>query len=429
VFENDAPEHIETDVAIVGAGPAGIAAAVAAASAGRRVVLLDEAPRPGGNIWRHTHRSHLPGSARQWLARLDGSGARVINGATVVDATRELSVTAERAGQPLLIQANSLILTTGARERFLPFPGWTLPGVFGVGGGQALLKSGLNVKDKTVVVAGSGPLLLPVAAALAQAGAHVALVAEQAPASRVTPFAAGLWRSPSRLAQAAGYRARFRRYALGTWVVNATGQDRVKSVTVANGKRAWSMRCDLLCVGYGLVPANELAIHLGADIDNDLVRVDGMQRTSVAGVFAAGEPTGIAGMDAALVSGQAAGFAAAGDDRRARALSAEFVPHRRFAEKLENTFALRPELRGLCGRDTVVCRCEDVRFSDFRAHRSARQSKLYERAGMGPCQGRVCGPAVRFLFGWGPDTVRPPLFPARIATLSAHRTSQHHGHD
>jgi hypothetical protein len=143
-----------------------------------------------------------------------------------------------------------------------------------------------------------------------------------------------------------------------------------------------------------------------------------MQRTSVANVYAAGEPTGIAGMDAALVAGQIAGFASAGDEQRGRALVPQAEAHRRFAADLETAFALRPELRTLPGRDTIVCRCEDVRFSECRALRSIRQSKLHVRTGMGPCQGRVCGPALRFLFGWGTDTIRPPILPARISTLA-----------
>jgi D-hydroxyproline dehydrogenase subunit alpha len=185
-------ERRDADVAVIGAGPAGIAAAVRAAAAGKRVVLLDESPRAGGQIWRHTRRSALPRQARRWLSALDASGAAHLARATVVDVTAE-RITAEGPDGALVVETENVVLATGARERFLPFVGWTLPGVVGVGGAQALLKSGADVRGRTVVVAGSGPLLLPVAAALAHAGARIALLVEQAPARRVRRLAAGLW--------------------------------------------------------------------------------------------------------------------------------------------------------------------------------------------------------------------------------------------
>ena len=190
-------ERVTADVAVVGLGPAGVAAAVRAAEVGARVVALDEAHAPGGQIWRHREASRgaLPAQARRWIGRLlklPASRCRVLQGATVVDAPAPGVLLAVAGEIPLRIDATATILATGARERFLPFPGWTLPGVLGVGGAQALVKSGASVRGLRVVIAGSGPLLLPVAATWARAGARVLCVAEQASFARVARFTAAL---------------------------------------------------------------------------------------------------------------------------------------------------------------------------------------------------------------------------------------------
>jgi NADPH-dependent 2,4-dienoyl-CoA reductase/sulfur reductase-like enzyme len=645
---------LRVDVAVVGAGPAGLAAACRAAEAGARTVVVDEAPAPGGQIWRrsvgakHAGASHREAGAPNreaaaWLARLAASGARCVSGATVIDAflapaaghpatwgdgNREDELQAAGTGAhggpaPVLcvevggvvrrIEAASLVLATGARERFLPFPGWTLPNVIGVGGAQALLKAGADFRRRRVVVAGSGPLLLPVAAALARAGAHVVVVAEQAPNREVMGFAASLWRRPSRLAQAARYRAAFwrARYRSGVWVSAARGtasvDDRdggsggVREVTLTDGRRAWREECDVLACAYGLVPNLELARLLGCAMvagssgvsgvsgrgeagglgrhgvgrlgvggvgvggvgvggetgytrdardDRDgatrVVRVDGSQRTSVDGIFCAGEPTGIGGVELALLSGQIAGIAAAahaaeaahgghpegsetgtrgplamtrrapamratnatdatsasaatraasptadaansaatagiatstptataaessstpaaadvsmtamaeagarstapetdirarsaasetdirsgsgrGTGRRPAATELRALQRRRDAEcgyvaALARTFRPREEVRRLATAETIVCRCEDVRLGRIDAGWTARQAKLYTRAGMGPCQGRICGPALEMIFGWDEaDSARPPIEPTRIGNLA-----------
>ncbi|HET9983167.1 MAG TPA: FAD-dependent oxidoreductase [Longimicrobiales bacterium] len=412
------PRRVTAQIAVVGAGPAGIAAAVRAAEAGARVVVLDEAPRPGGQIWRHTSRETLPPGARRWIERLDACGARVLSGATVVDAagTRLL---AQHRGEPLVVSAERVILATGARELFLPFPGWTLPGVVGVGGAQALLKAGTPVAGKRVMVAGSGPLLLPVAAALAGAGARVAVVAEQASPAAVRRFAAGLWRMPGKLWQAARYRAGFprARYRRGAWVMRADGDATVREATLTDGRRTWTEPCDLLAVGFGLTPATELPRLLGCRIEGARVQVDAYQHTSVSGILCAGEPTGIAGVEAAVLEGQIAACAAMGRAAEAAPFLAARDRWRRFAERLDAAFALRDELRTLANERTIVCRCEDVPLGRIDPGWGARAAKLYTRAGMGPCQGRICGAALQFLFDWTPDRVRVPVAPAAVGTL------------
>lgn len=414
------------DLAVVGGGPAGIAAAVAAADAGRSVVMLDEAPRPGGQVWRHLD-EEPPAAARPWLRRLSQSSAEVRSGVAVVDLVREaegqggrFTLVCRAPGGPQRVHATSLVLATGARERFVPFPGWTLPGVIGIGGAHALLESGVDFGGKRVVLSGSGPLLLSVAAGLSGAGARVLLIAEQAAAGRVLRFGAGLWRTPARLWEAGRYRLGVSRapYRLGSWVTRAVGEDRLEGVEVVVGGKQRSISCDILCTGFGLVPDLTLPRLLGCDVADGAVQVDRLQQSSVEGVWCAGETTGIGGADAALLEGRVAGLAASGAVREAEALTRRRDRARGFARALEEAFRPREELRRLPDADTIVCRCEDVRFGALNPEWEGRQAKLYTRAGMGACQGRMCGPAMEHLFGWPPGVGRIPASVATVDTLA-----------
>ncbi|MEO6528791.1 MAG: FAD/NAD(P)-binding oxidoreductase [Gemmatimonadaceae bacterium] len=422
-------ELVSADVLVVGAGPAGIAAAATIAESGRRVVLVDQSPTVGGQIWRHRHGSTPPAAARRWIARLQRSGTEVRCETTVVDlyASAEsglFSAVVERGTSAAVIHAPCVVLATGARERFLPFRGWTLPGVIGVGGAQALLKSGMSFAGKRVVIAGSGPLLLPVAAALVEDGARVQLVAEQADGRAVARFALGLWRRPATLAQAARYRAGFlgAPYRVGQWVTAARGAERLEEVTITDGRRERVLPCDTLCSAYGLVPNIQLARLLGCRVANGAAVVDARQETSVARVYAVGEASGIGGVELALVEGQIGALCAIGRDGEARRLHSDRASLAAIAAAMEQTFAPREELRAIATPDTIVCRCEDVTMGAIRAEWTMRQAKLYTRAGMGPCQGRVCGTALEFLHGWHADTGRTPAEPALVSTILADRS-------
>ncbi|MDR3775073.1 MAG: FAD/NAD(P)-binding oxidoreductase [Terracidiphilus sp.] len=414
------------DVVVVGAGPGGMAAATVAAEAGCRVCLLDDNAGPGGQIWRgfctETARKFPHGSSfARWAQRLERSGCQAWQGWHAIDQPGAGLLRLERAGEHRDVGYGSLIVATGARERFLPFPGWTLPGVMGTGGLQALVKSGLNARGKRVVVAGSGPLLLAVGAGLASAGARVEGIYEQAPLARLAGFGLTLLGQPGKLLEGARYRLKTLRsaYRTGSWVVGAEGRGHVEHVTLTDGSSDWTVECDWLGCGFHLVPDLELPRLLGCRIAGGLVAVDGMQQSSVPGVACVGELTGIGGLDKALVEGQIAGFAAAG--RRAEALALE--PRRKrlqqFAERLERAFSLREELRKLATAETLICRCEDVAFAALEGCAGWRQARLYTRCGMGACQGRVCGAATEFLFGWENATARPPVFPAAVSTLAA----------
>jgi NADPH-dependent 2,4-dienoyl-CoA reductase/sulfur reductase-like enzyme len=415
------------DLVVVGAGPGGIAAAAVAAEAGKRVCLLDNNSAPGGQIWRgfssETAGKYPHGRTfLSWMARLKASRCEVRSGWQVVDAPAPGRLRLECGIESCDLRFERLIVATGARERFLPFPGWTLPGAMGAGGLQALVKGGLDPRGKRVIVAGSGPLLLAVAAGLARAGATIAGIYEQASMAQVAGFGVHtLLTQPGKIAEGADYRLKTLStpYRLGWWVSRAEGRGRVEQVTVTDGRTVRTLACDWLACGFGLVPNLELPRLLGCRILDGSVEVDSLQQSSVPGVACVGELTGIGGLDKALAEGEIAGSAAAGLDSEASSAQRRLRPLRSFGLRMERAFALRPELAALPAADTVVCRCEDVVHGALQRCASAREAKLHTRCGMGACQGRICGTAAEFLYGWRQPSVRPPILPARIATLAA----------
>ncbi|HZR16363.1 MAG TPA: FAD-dependent oxidoreductase [Verrucomicrobiae bacterium] len=412
---------LDYDVVVVGAGPAGLAAACVAAESKKRVLMVDETPWLGGQIWRGQQAAPSRPVATAWFDRFSRSGATLRDRTCVVAAPSPGLLLAEHEEQPLRIRWKRLILATGARELFLPFPGWTLPGVMGPGGLLSLTKHGWPVKDKRIIIAGSGPLLLAAAEGLLKHDARILGIVEQASRNVVAGFALGLCRQPAKLWQGLKLQFALRdvRYLFGSWPVRADGTEHIESVTFTNGQRTWSTDCDLLACGFGLVPNVELPLALGCELEHGFVRVDQSQATTVPNVFCAGEPTGVGGADSALVEGQIAGYAAAGKLDRGHALFAQRASWHRFRSSLANAFALRAELKSLAAPETIVCRCEDVNLGRLRRFDNWREAKLHARCGMGPCQGRVCGPATKEVLGWGMESVRPPVCPARVQCLIA----------
>jgi NADPH-dependent 2,4-dienoyl-CoA reductase/sulfur reductase-like enzyme len=419
---------MDTEVLVVGSGPAGIAAAATAATHGREVLLLDDNLAPGGQIWREatTARQEEPDDVkRKTLLTLRVSGAQIFSGWRVFDAPRSGSLRAIHDSGPEIhtidVSYEQLVLATGARERLLPFPGWTLPGVFGAGGLEALARGGFSVAAKRIIVAGTGPLLLPVAAHLRQMGGRVTTVAEQASRRQLARFSTYLSRQPGKLIEGLQYRAASggSRYRPGCWPVSALGTDKAEGVRLTDGQRTWEEPCELLACGFHLAPNTELASLLGCVLRDGFIEVDDVQQTSITNVFAAGEPTGIAGLESALLTGTMAGLAAAGKLEEAKALLPRRQKFERFAERLKTAFALRPEVLALAKPDTIVCRCEDVTYEALKSYEDWNDAKRQTRCGMGACQGRVCGPATEALFGWRASSVRPPLFPVPLSAMSA----------
>jgi len=415
------------EVLVCGAGPAGIAAALAAASRGARVGLIDAQAGPGGAVWRHDVRFAAPRPAKRQL--------KALHGAARIRGLFQTQVVAARAGELLIetpesaarLRYDKLVIATGARELLLPFPGWTLPGVTGAGGLQALVKQSWPIKGARVVVAGSGPLLLASATTLRKHGAILLGIHEQASKQRVASFTAALTQWPSQALHAAALRLRLAGipYRCGEFVERAEGDERLRSVVIRTAKGPRRLDCDYLATGYGLVPNVELAQLLGCRLamngKHPSVATDARLATSVTHVYAAGEVRGIGGARSAALEGEIAGLSAVGADDAAAALQARQQRARRFAALVAEQFALDPQIYGLAQPDTVICRCEDVRLDALADYLDARSAKLATRCGMGACQGRLCGAILAELRGFATLPAAAPIFPARLSTLETFR--------
>jgi len=417
----------ETDIAaaliVVGAGPAGLAAALAAAEAGVDVLLLDAAPTAGGQVWR-ARRGVAAAPVARASERLARAGVRVLAGARVAMALPEQTLLVDGPGGARHVRWQRLVLATGARERLLPFPGWTLPGVFGAGGLQALAKGGWPVAGQRVVVVGTGPLLLASAATLRGEGARLVGLVDEAPLSAQARFGAALLAHPAKALQALRLGASLAgvRWMPGWRVAAAEGDGRVQQVRLTRGGHARTLACDALAAGWGLVPQTELGQALDCALADDAIVVDATQRTSTPHVFAAGECTGIAGALAAQLQGEAAGRAVAADLAGAAAPSVNarrLAREHAFARAVAATFAPDPAWRERLQGDTLVCRCEDVPWSALRDQPDLRAAKLATRCGMGHCQGRLCHDTLGTLMHWPRLPQRTPLAPVPLATLLA----------
>jgi len=396
---------------VLGAGPAGLAAAEAASRDGQPVLLIDENHAPGGQVWRGAA-AHATEKALR-----ERPHVRLLMGARLVGTAGPGALLLDTKDGARVQPWERLVLCSGARELLLPFPGWTLPGVTGAGGLQALIKGGVPIAGKRVVVAGTGPLLLAVADTVKKQGGQVVAIAEHRGRAELARFAGQLaLRHRAKLWQAAHLLAGLRGvpYLAGATLSEARGDGRLASVVIDERELA----CDFLACGFGLLPSLESAHLLACATGDGKVLVDAQQKTSVAGVWAAGESTGIGGVDKALAEGRIAGLAASGKapsraDERARSKALDF------ASLLARSFAPHASLKAACKPDTIVCRCEDVRARELAPHAEWRSAKLQTRAGMGACQGRVCGAACSFLYGWDAAGARPPVFPVSAATLAA----------
>ena len=419
-------DDLHARVVIVGAGPAGLAAA---RSAGLDVLLVDAAPQAGGQIWR-ARQGVVAEPVERALAGL--SNVRVLTGTRVVMALPERTLLIDGPDGARRLRWNKLVLATGARERLLPFPGWTLPGVFGAGGLQALVKGGWPIDGRRVLVAGMGPLLLAAGATLRREGANVVGLVEEAGPGALARFAGALAAHPRKALQALRLGVALLGVpSMAGWrVVAAEGDGRVEcAVLQGEGGRTRTIACDALAAGWGLVPQTELAQSLGCAIAERFgmpaIVVDAERRTNVDGVFAVGECTGVAGAVAAQLQGEVAGHAIANDldidgridppKRLARRLAREHA----FAEAVAATFPAPSNWAARMRDDTLVCRCEDVPWSALRDQPDLRAAKLATRCGMGHCQGRLCHDTLAAVMHWPRLPVRAPLTPAPLATLLA----------
>ncbi len=464
---------VTAEVAVVGAGPAGLEAALAAAEAGVQVILLDSAPQVGGQYFKRPSRATESIRRNEVFTPLfrrlqQAAALRVLTDTLVWGAFPDEDgwlLTLHGPEAPVRLHARTLILAPGAYDRPIAFPGWTLPGVMTAGGVQTLLKSQGILPGQRFVLAGAGPLQWVLAAHLVEAGAEVLAVLEATPLARLLRLRhlPALWGQAERLQE--GWRAwRTLRWArvpmrLGWGVIRAQGGDEVEAVTIAplddqwrpQPLRAETLIADTLVIGYGFLSSTQLTRLLGCIHDYEprqggwIPRRDAWMQTSLPGVFAVGDGAGVGGALLARLEGRIAGLRAAHDVGRvdANALTAStrnlWGPLRReqrFATLLGELFTPEPGIYTLASDDTLICRCEEVRLRDIRKARAAGAKTLNEikgltRAGMGRCQGRICGPLAaqaltentssdrnQSVQELGMLSVRPPIFPLTVAELA-----------
>lgn len=408
----------EYDIIIVGAGPAGLSAAIAAAESGKSILILDNNPQAGGQIWRAGPIFPIPKLAQDKYRKIQSAtNIDVIYNAKIVAAPFAGQLFIELLGGCLNLVYEQLILCTGARELFLPFPGWTLMGVTGAGGLQALIKAGTAVTNERIVIAGTGPLLLASADTAKKAGANVITIAEQAMTTSIHQFALKLWRWPAKIIQALSLP--YRLYQPNTYIVEALGRDRLEAVKLKTPDGLLEIECDRLACGFGLVPNIQVGQLLGCSIQHSAIDVDEYQQTSEQNVFAAGECTGFGGSELSIIEGYIAGYMATGQLNKASHFFGQRQRYQLFAHLLAHTFKLRPEVKRLAQPSTIFCRCEDVTFDRVVNCHHWIEAKLQTRCGMGACQGSTCATAAAYLFDWQLPNSKLPLFPTQAKNLVA----------
>ena len=452
------------DLIVIGAGPAGCRSALAATRHGLSVLLIDEAFAAGGQVYRAPASGLAPtpdadGAKGDDLRRRIADSAITLRfGCRVWSVGSGFRVDVAGNGGHEAFTAPRLIAATGAYERVVPFPGWTLPGVIGLAAATILIKSQGMLPGRRIVLAGCGPLLLLVASKVLAAGGAIVAIADLAGPADWLATLPRVLRRPGLAMRGAGWAVTIGRARVPVHfrhgVRAATGPDRVERVEIGPVDRSGApaagstiaLEADALAVGHGLVPGAEIPRLLRADMTFDRLRggwvpqVDAFGRTSLRGLYAVGDGAGIQGAEPALLAGELAGLTAARDAGRIAAATYEHeaakpsrgrASYAPFADAMAGMMALRPEQVAGIPADAVVCRCEDVTRAEIEnaaaaGARDVNQMKHFTRCGMGPCQGRMCGDVAAELLAQsrkvarqtvGYWTGRPPLRPVPLADL------------
>ncbi len=451
------------DLVVIGAGPAGMSAALVAAQCGLKTLVLDEQPRPGGQIYRNI--TAVPPAVATLLGpdyqhgaaladRLQAADVELRGQSLVWDVTQDLTVAAHGPGGAFQVRGAQLIAATGAMERPSPIPGWTLPGVLNAGAAQIALKSAAIVPAGRVVLVGAGPLLLLVACQLLDAGAQVAAIVETSPAAnrwRALADAPAALGTPGPLLKGLKMLWRLRRAGVPMYTaatqLRIEGENAARAVSFVSGGLLWRLDADVVLLHHGVIPNTQLSRLMRVEHDWNEVqlawqpRVDSGFEATLKGLRIAGDGASIAGALAAEARGALAALAAAlalgkiNDSHHAR----ESV---RWQRQLRQQERLRPFLDALYRPpawlanppdDTLVCRCEEVTAGRIREMarmgcQGPNQTKFFSRCGMGPCQGRLCGSTVTQVLAHelhkspadtGAYHIRPPLKPVPLAAIAA----------
>jgi NADPH-dependent 2,4-dienoyl-CoA reductase/sulfur reductase-like enzyme len=448
-----------TTIAIVGAGPAGMRAAQEIVGSGLRPVLIDEAPRAGGQVFRQP-----PPALRRPLASLYGMQSSQAadffatwsaleskidyRPGTLVWQVEGRTLHLLDQGRPDSIEFGALVLATGATDRVLPFPGWTLPGVFTLGGAQVLLKSQAAMIGPRVVFAGSGPLLYLVATQYLKAGARIEAVLDTSPSNARMHAMPGLLARPRLAAWGAAMLLRLRAAGVavhrGVTLTRAHGDASVHALQWSRDGEEFTTACDAVAFGHGLRSETQLADLAGCEFAFDTIdeawlpRRDDHGRTSVPRVYVAGDGAGIRGADAAEMAGARAARALLKDIGHATSSPPNDDANVRGAERWRQAIAVLAQpprdWAASAPDDLVVCRCEHVTAGELRAcvaetgAKELNRLKALSRIGMGRCQGRMCGAAAARLLASaaqcelhevGRLRAQPPIKPVPVSALAA----------
>lgn len=463
------------EVVIVGGGPAGLAAAIEAARSGLAVTVVDERPSVGGQIFRRPLQGfderpsgrgdHHRTVGASLIAEARASGAEILCDTVTWGLWGRKIATYREPSESGLLEAEQLILATGAYDRPLVFPGWTLPGVMTAGGIHTLVKTQRISPGQRILVAGSGPLLLYFGADLAAYGAPVVQVLEAGPRPRLRDIGRLVRASRGNVAtlrDGISYMVELGRRGVplrySHIVLRAEGDRRVERAVIGRVDRSWrrvagseeTVEVDTIALGYGLVPSIELALLTGCDfafeenLGGHVPIRDEWMRTTAAGVFSVGDGSGVSGSEAAMAEGRIAGIAAGlemgrvtADDaqRRAAPHRARLVQLRQLRSALEKIYPVGPGIYELATPETIVCRCEEVTAAELLGDRYGASDdpnalKAITRAGMGGCQGKQCGRQIAALLAQRAQidlaavplfTPRVPVRPVRIGAIALDR--------
>jgi D-hydroxyproline dehydrogenase subunit alpha len=401
-------------IIVIGAGPAGLAAAEAASRNGVEVALIDSASRMGGQYWRH--RKSVTGYRS---SRADALFSKIataesithISDATVWSAERQgdmVKVNYLQGGNENSLVGEKVIVATGAYDRALPFPGWDKPGSMTPGAAQSLLKGHGVLPGQKIIVAGTGPFLLPVATGLAEAGAQIVGLFDANSPLRWALSPRALLANPSKFLELVYYTRLLAKYGIRPQFGRAVTAfnsglatvSRVDSHFQIKSNSAISLAADVVAVGWGFLPDLSLGGILGCaqKVDSDgtvIFSVDRYQLSSQPNIWIAGEATGVGGADLSLTEGEIAGLAASGQKVPQSLLRKRFGKQL-FSDALKRSYPVRDGWRDWISPDTTICRCEEVKWQEIKDSVSelgaedSRTAKLFTRAGMGLCQGRMC---------------------------------------
>ncbi len=467
---NSTHSHIY-DIAVLGAGPAGIAAAIQASQQQCEVLLIDEQPQAGGQIWRAKSDSIISAPATPESINADESRQVLATSGITHSCNSRVWHFEKQAndiwilylvtnGQSSQIQCRALILATGAYERVFPVPGWTLPGVLGLAGATSMFKEYQTLHGSHTLVCGTGPLVFYVASEILRLGGSISAVVTLNSRLDWLQALPGMLGRPALLRRGFAWMLELKRRGVPVhWahaVHSISGSSAVENVNIIPVDRTWAWRrevklnsiaTDSVCMGQGLLPSIEAARLAGvatrydASLGGWIPDVETDTSTSVSGLYVCGDGAGILGVDVAQIQGKIAGLTASNFVKQQepekpsslmKFLLYKFAKLKNFGLAMTRLSIPRDGQLKIISPETIICRCEDVTYAELqsllqRGATTATALKSESRAGMGPCGGKFCMEMVLRLTAkelgqpiseLKPPSVRPPLRPVALEAIT-----------